>query len=314
MFGGLLSKGGLSLDRLAGFCEVAAVGGVTRAAKGDPVRQSLLSRQIKDLEEFFGVELVRRKGRGIELTDAGSELHRIAREQLTALADFQTTQAGRPVTLTIAAGESLLRWLLLPRMPELQRDLSGVRFRFLNLPTAEVITRLRDGSVDLGLVRDGGDIGPLKTRRLGGLEFSWFVPRSLLAGAGAGAGGRSLKALLALPLAVIEGAGQHRATLERLAANAGRPLNIRIELPSLPLVAEVVRAGLAAAVLPAIARGELVSEGIVELRPRETGTLKRRICLVWNRRMARVRPGLIAVADAVAGCVESGLSDQMAAG
>ena len=67
----LLQHSGLSLDRLQSFCCVAEAGGVTKAAKGDPARQSLFSRQIKELEEFFGVELMRRSGRGVALTEAG---------------------------------------------------------------------------------------------------------------------------------------------------------------------------------------------------------------------------------------------------
>ena len=89
MFADLLSRGGLSLDRLQSFCAVAAEGGITKAAQGDPVRQSLFSRQIKELEEFFGVELVRRKGRGIALTEAGEQLHALARERLLRLSDFE---------------------------------------------------------------------------------------------------------------------------------------------------------------------------------------------------------------------------------
>lgn len=71
MFTELLQQGGLALDRLLSFCFVAQAGGVTRAAKGDPARQSLFTRQIKELEEFFGTEPIRGKGRGIVLTGAG---------------------------------------------------------------------------------------------------------------------------------------------------------------------------------------------------------------------------------------------------
>ena len=83
----LLSETGISLERLQSFCWVAESGGVTGAAKGNATKQSLYSRQIKELEEFFGAELMRRKGRGIVLTPAGLRLHSIAREQFTFLRD-----------------------------------------------------------------------------------------------------------------------------------------------------------------------------------------------------------------------------------
>jgi len=69
----LLSESGLSLERLAGFLAVADAGSIAGVAPGDPSRPPLLSRQIKDLEAFFGAKLTRRVGRGLELTDAGRE-------------------------------------------------------------------------------------------------------------------------------------------------------------------------------------------------------------------------------------------------
>src|SRR5271157_5483505 len=113
MFAELLREGGLSLDRLRSFCLVAQAGGVTRAAKGDPARQSLFSRQIKELEEFFGTELIRRKGRGIVLTDAGARLNLIARECFASLLDFKSQCKGRPVEVVVGTGESVIQWLLM---------------------------------------------------------------------------------------------------------------------------------------------------------------------------------------------------------
>src|SRR6266446_4547184 len=112
----LLQETGLSLDRLQSFCLVAEARGVTKAAKGDPAKQSLFSRQIKELEEFFGAELMRRKGRGVVLTSAGERLHAVAREQFAALSDFKAECRGQPLEIVIGAGESIIQWLLLPRL------------------------------------------------------------------------------------------------------------------------------------------------------------------------------------------------------
>ena len=59
MFEHLFAERGLSLDRLKTLIEVAKAGSIAAAARGDSARQSLYSRQIKELEEFFGVELAR---------------------------------------------------------------------------------------------------------------------------------------------------------------------------------------------------------------------------------------------------------------
>ena len=57
----LFSKAGLSLERLKTFIEVVEARGFTAAAKGDPTRQSQYSRQVRELEAYFGVELLVRE-------------------------------------------------------------------------------------------------------------------------------------------------------------------------------------------------------------------------------------------------------------
>src|SRR5207249_684145 len=135
MFPRLLQEGGLSLDRLQSFCLVAEAGGVTKAAKGDPAKQSLFSRQIKELEEFFGAELVRRKGRGVMLTAAGQRLSVLARECFASLWDLKSECKAVPTEIVIGAGESIIRWVLLPKLKYVKEALPNARLKFLNLPT-----------------------------------------------------------------------------------------------------------------------------------------------------------------------------------
>src|ERR1051325_593529 len=58
MFQKLFAESGLSLDRLKALLEAGAAGSIAKAARGDPVRQSQYSRQIKELENFFQTKLV----------------------------------------------------------------------------------------------------------------------------------------------------------------------------------------------------------------------------------------------------------------
>ena len=111
----LLSKGGLSLDRLHNFCRIAEAGSLSKAAGGDVAKLSLFSRQIRELEEFFGVELKRRHGKGILITDAGRRLAQLTRAHLLGLEDFQREASQMPKQLSIAAGNSVLEWALLAK-------------------------------------------------------------------------------------------------------------------------------------------------------------------------------------------------------
>src|SRR5712691_3182404 len=122
----LLAQRGLSLDRLRNFCLIADAGGISKAAGGDPAKQSLFSRQIRELEEYFGVELTRRQGRRVVLTESGKSLARLVREQLQALTDFRHECRNEPVVLKIAAGNSVLEWLVLPSLGAVHDALSNV--------------------------------------------------------------------------------------------------------------------------------------------------------------------------------------------
>jgi DNA-binding transcriptional LysR family regulator len=63
---------------------------------------------LKELEAFFGIELRRRKGNGLVLTEAGRRLAALAREQFAGLDDFKRWCTAQPLELSIAAGNSIL--------------------------------------------------------------------------------------------------------------------------------------------------------------------------------------------------------------
>jgi DNA-binding transcriptional LysR family regulator len=287
MFVELLQQGGLSLDRLQSFCLVAQAGGVTRAARGDRARQSLFSRQIKELEEFFGTELVRRKGRGITLTEAGARLNVIARECCAALSDFKNECKNQPVEVVIGAGESVIQWLLMPRLDKMRTHLPDVRLKFLNLATTDAVKRLADGVIDFALVRKDAIARPLQARSLGFMGYSLFVPTDLHAAVGRKDG---LKLLDGLPLATLEGEGSFRSGLAQMAKKEGVKINIQIECSSFPLAARAVAIGKVAAILPAIAVSDLPSPVATQVTFSFLKNFDREMCLASNARLIRIRP------------------------
>src|SRR3954447_18265394 len=87
-FPALFAKGGLSLDRLRTLCLVAEAGSLTAAAEGDTTRVSLFSRQLRELESYFGTRLAGRRGKRIALTEDGRALATLAWRAFIELADF----------------------------------------------------------------------------------------------------------------------------------------------------------------------------------------------------------------------------------
>ena len=67
---------GLSLDRLETLSRIVAQGGIARAASGDANRQSQFSRQIAELEEWFGVNLLDRSSTPSKPTEAALRIAR----------------------------------------------------------------------------------------------------------------------------------------------------------------------------------------------------------------------------------------------
>ena len=232
-------------------------------------------------------------GRGVTLTEAGRSLHALAREHLLALADFKQSCAKQAIPLTVAAGDSLIQWVLVPRLQRLLARLPGVNLRLLNLSTSEIASGLADGTLDLALMRDGAAPAKIQTAPLGTMAFSLFVPAKLMPGGGMKL---TVKEVSRLPLATLEGDGQFRQELQRAAHRAKIALNLSLEVSSFPLAAQAVRRGCFAALLPELAKAEFAGSGVCEVKAEWLRPLSRGVLLAWNPRLARVRS---AVAKAI---------------
>lgn len=163
MFESLFSERGLSLDRLKVLIEVRDAGSIAQAAPGDPVRQSQYSRQLRELSEFFGCEVAQRKGKILKLTPQGERLAELAREQLRSLNDFRAECKEQSVAFTIGAGDSLIQWLVIPRLGKIIDEFPGTHFATTNLRTNEIVQQLTDCRLDFGIIRKNAMAPGLKS-------------------------------------------------------------------------------------------------------------------------------------------------------
>lgn len=287
MFERLFARRGLSLDRLRTFLEVAAAGGIARAAAGDAVRQSQFSRQIGELEAFFEVELVVRQGRGLQLTEAGRALAAVAREQMLGLEDFRAHCEAAPRTFRIGAGDSLLQWVIVPQLARFQELFPRTEVQLLNLRSSEIARRLGDLRLDFGLARSSIIRAPLRGVPVGEVRYGLFIPCGLWPGGKVD----ERRLMRELPWVTLGSDGEFMAQVEAAAARQGIGLGFKLVTESFPQAARAVHTGHYAAILPLHARGDFCSE---EVRVVEAAFLKkaaRRVVLAWNPRLLRVRRG-----------------------
>lgn len=287
MYDSLFSERGLSLDRLRVLVEVHDAGGIAKAAPGDPIRQSQYSRQLRELSEFFGTEVARRQGRQLKLTPQGVQLAELVRTQLRSLQDFRAECRAESVDYTIAAGDSLIHWLVIPRLGEIVRKQQAARFATSNLRTNEVVQQLKDGRVDFGVIRKDAVEAPLKSAALGTLRFVAVVPKALVPARGS----LSLREVLGeLPFAAHTSDGQFTQKLRDVAKELKTELRPALICQSFPQAMAAVRSGGFGSVLPALALKELEPESYQAVPAPSLGNLDRGIVLAWNSRLPRIRP------------------------
>jgi DNA-binding transcriptional LysR family regulator len=177
MFEKLFAESGLSLDRLKSLLEVGAAGSIVKAAGGDPVRQSQYSRQIKELEDFFRIQLIEREGKGTRLTPSGRELARISRFFLLGLSNFQRGCLAEEQTFKLGASATFIRRFLLPVLLPSQKVGASYTTEVVNDTAIE--RRLHDLTLDFGIISRAAISRPLQTKVVGKWKLALWVPKAL---------------------------------------------------------------------------------------------------------------------------------------
>ena len=280
------NRKGLSMDRLRRFVEVVDLGGVTRAANNDPSLQSQISRQVKELEEFFGMDLFNREGRRMVLNSAGERLATIIRQNLHDLEAFKLEAVGGLRKYTLGAGDALLHWVLSPRLPGIiKRNMS---LEISSHPTQEIVRKVQNGGLDFGLVNTREVAKDFKHKKMGRMTYSLFIPRKLIPKK-TGAGWKQLFA--SVPLAMFESGGQFTSSLQQAMNRTGIAPEIILRCKSFPQAAAAMRREACGAILPDIAREDLPEETFKAIEIPFLKEISRDISLVWNKRLEEVRDG-----------------------
>jgi len=138
--------------------ELARLGTIAAVARAQFCTPSAVSQQLSALEREAGVRLIRRSGRRVELTAAGTDLARrtepvleLLEEAAAALAASRTDLAGE---LRIGAFQTAVRTLLPAALVALGTEHPRLELRVTELDPAQVPEALRAGVLDIALVHE----------------------------------------------------------------------------------------------------------------------------------------------------------------
>ena len=145
----------MELRHLRYFIAVAEAENVSRAALKLHVSQPALSRQVRDLEEELGFPLLERSAKSVRLTEAGRaflpEAHAVLRRAEDAVKAARAVATGGGELHVGYAGSPTVR-ILPATLRAFQSELPGVRVRLHDLSTEEMLSGLRDGTLQIALI------------------------------------------------------------------------------------------------------------------------------------------------------------------
>jgi DNA-binding transcriptional LysR family regulator len=155
---------GFTLRQLEYFVTVADEGTLSGAAGRHHISQSAISLAITDLERALGVQLfMRRKARGIELTNAARQVLPDVRRLLAHATDVQSAARGLGQSvsgdLVLGCYPTLTPFLLPVILRSFPDRYPAVTVRLFEGSVTEMLDRLLDGTCELALMYDLG-VGP----------------------------------------------------------------------------------------------------------------------------------------------------------
>lgn len=177
--------------QLRSLVELTRRGTITAAAQALGYTPGGVSQQIAALEKAAGMELLRRVGRRVELTDAGRTLachaERILSTEAEAVEALERTRQEVSGVLQVGLFATAAAEILPPALQEVRRVHPGLTVHSRDMDVDEVQRAVSSGAVDLALGLDYPDVPiprepAVRVRQLYRERFALAVPTGSLAG------------------------------------------------------------------------------------------------------------------------------------
>lgn len=146
----------INLSQFEVFCTVAKVKSFSKAARLLHLTQPAVSAQIHSLEDYFGVQLFRRSGQGVELTEAGELAYRYARQVLELVATMEkhldSLSGLEEEELVVAASSSVGNYALPCSIWAFREQHPGARVRLEIANRSQVLAKIKENHVPVAVV------------------------------------------------------------------------------------------------------------------------------------------------------------------
>jgi DNA-binding transcriptional LysR family regulator len=190
----------MELRHLRYFLAVSETSSFNKAAARLRISQPALSRQLRDLEEEIGVDLLRRSTRGVTLTPEGElfleEVRVLLKHADDSVNKVRALARGEECELRVGYLAILTRDILPPGLAVFQKAMPRVKVLLQDRTTDEIIDGLHNSDLDLGLT-----IQPVG-EQAAGIEFELLRTYPLCV---AVAAGHPFARLEAVPLTELVG-------------------------------------------------------------------------------------------------------------
>ena len=214
---------GLSLDRLETLSAIVAQGGISRAAGGDANRQSQFSRQVAELESWFGVDLLDRSSTPSKPTEMALRIARQVDGFQREMDSIRETAGEGRRTVVFGAGERVIRSYLIPWAAKVKMDNWKLVFR--NLSSSVVRAELLAKRLDVGILRSDRCPPGMASFALKPIPMCLLLPSTT----GRTRQKRTWKDLEGVPLVLPEGGGRFAAFLKANELESGVVLDVAME-------------------------------------------------------------------------------------
>jgi DNA-binding transcriptional LysR family regulator len=259
----------ISLDRLRTLVVIADHGSFAEAARVLNLAPPTISLHISDLEERIGAPLLSRKRGQVRPSAIGEVMVERARRLLAdaerALDEIQRQVQGLSGRVRLGASTGAIAHLLPQALEVLGREHPAIDVQVAVLTSQETLTRLADGSLDVGLVAlpqspmAGLVVKPWRRDPvMAFMPAHWHCPARV-----------TPAWLAAQPLILNDATTRLSRLTTEWFASGGQQVTPRIELNYNDAIKSLVAAGYGAALLPHEAEGAFLDARIVMrgLRP-----------------------------------------------